>query len=272
MSVSIRIRVLGSGTSTGVPVVGCECAVCQSSDPRNKRMRSSLLITHAPSGEHVVIDTTPDFREQMLQAGVKRLHRVLYTHTHADHCHGFDDLRAFSFVQKDPIICYLKPEHARDLRERFSYAFRSKSNYSGVLPHAQIVELKEQSFELWPGVEVEPHFFPHGRTSSVGFRLGSFFYLTDFHSFSQEKREQLRGRIHTMVASGIHYSPHPSHFNIPQTLELFDDLRVKRGIITHTSHKVEYHAAMKSLPAGRQIAYDGLTFTMTIEASRVSTK
>ena len=264
MSQKIQVRVLGSGTSTGVPVVGCDCEVCLSDDPKNKRMRSSILITHGSSLKHVVIDTTPDFRMQMLQAGVKRLSKVLYTHTHADHCHGFDDLRAFSFFQKDPITCYLQPQHRKDLCARFSYAFRENSSYPGVLPTTKLIDLEEKPFMLWPDVEVDPCFVPHGGTTSTGFRLGSFAYLTDFQFFPPEKKSRWRGKIHTMIASGIHYKNHPSHSNIPQTLELFDDLGVERGIITHTSHDVEYHRAMQALPVGREIAYDGMSFSLEI--------
>lgn len=265
----LRIEVLGSGTSTGVPTLGCQCPVCRSDHPRNKRLRSSLLITHGITHKNLVIDTTPDFRTQMLRAHVTELDRVLYTHTHADHCHGFDDLRAYSFSPtRGPLPCYISESHHKDLVARFSYAFRRNSNYPGMLPTTDLITITDQiPFQVWPDVEVEPLSCPHGSTESLGFRFGTFAYLTDFHRFPEEKKPLWRGKIHTMIASGVHDQPHPTHSHIANTLELFDDLRVVRGIITHTSHKVDYHVARASLPPSREIAYDGMSFWIDINAT-----
>lgn len=261
---NLEITVLGSGTSTGVPVIGCECKVCQSQNPKNKRLRSSVLIKVKETDENIVIDTTPDFRTQMLRAKVTRLSKVLYTHTHADHLHGFDDLRAFSFWQDKPVTCYLKPWDLRELKTRFSYAFKD-TGYRGTRPKAELVAIGESEFELSDGLMVEPIFLPHGKAISTGYRLGSFAYVTDFHSFvdGHFTRELLKwkGKLHTMIASGVHYRPHPTHSSIPETLEMFNRLEVSRGIITHLSHEVD-HGMESQLPEGREFAYDGMVIEL----------
>ena len=270
----LKITVLGSGTSTGVPVIGCSCAVCTSTDPRNQRLRSSIVIqvhqdTPASSTptETIVIDTTPDFRTQMLKYGISRLSKVLYTHTHADHLHGFDDLRAFSFWQDQPVQCYLKEWDLQELKHRFSYAFRD-TGYKGAQPKADLIAITETPFELSEDLVVEPLFLPHGHATSTGFRLGTFAYVTDFKSFINgvftAKLLRWRNKITTMIASGVHNRPHPTHSSIPETLMMFDYLNVKRGIITHISHEIDHHQQSTQLPTARELAYDGMTLEVPL--------
>ena len=263
----IKVTVLGSGTSTGVPLIGCTCPVCQSDNPKNKRWRSSIMIT-TENQENIVIDTTPDFRMQMLESQVSSLSKVLYTHTHADHLHGFDDLRAFSLLQSGPVQCYLKPYDLGELTKRFSYAFK-KTGYAGIRPKAELVALEEEEFELVPGLRVEPLFLPHGRAVSTGFRFGSFAYVTDFKSFVDgvftKQLLRWKGKIHTMIASGVYYKTHPTHSSIPETLEMFDRLKVKHGIITHLSHEVDHEKGQSQLPKNRWLAYDGLSFERDVD-------
>ena len=257
MTTQAQATILGSGTSTGVPVIGCACLVCKSTDPFDQRMRSSLLLT-LPDGNNLVIDTGPDFRAQMLHAKVAKLEHVLYTHTHADHCHGFDDLRAFHFNGQNSVYCYVAKRHANEFRQKFAYAFRD-TGYIGTKLQVTLVEFDETPFALL-GLEVEPAYAVHGNVQSAVFRIGRFAYATDFKFFSPELIARWRGKIDTMVASGIHYGDHPTHSCIQQTIALMAALQVKQGYITHISHKIMHARDQSGLPPGISFAYDGLRF------------
>lgn len=250
----MKVVILGSGTSTGVPVIGCGCAVCQSTNHKNFRSRASVAIEH--KGHWYVIDTGPDFRTQVLKARIEKLGAVFYTHTHADHCHGFDDLRAFSFYSSDAIPCYLLPEHIEDFKNRFSYAF-VETGYKGAKPLASLKLIPNTPF-LVDDLEIEPVRLQHGHMITCGFRIGGFAYLTDFKGFPSDKLLSWKGKIHTLVASGIHFGDHPSHNNIPETCDLFKELGVERGILTHLSHRVDYVSDAGRLPQGVEFAYDGM--------------
>lgn len=255
----LKITILGCGTSVGVPTIGCDCKVCQSSNSKNKRLRSSILITKIDTGEHCVVDTTPDFRMQMLTAGVKDLHDVLYTHTHADHCHGFDDLRVFYFKEKKAVRCWGSETHLSELKDRFSYAFKD-TGYSGIRPQIELKEFRKNEVFKVLGLEVEPIFLPHGNMRTTAFRVGSFAYATDFKLFTPEAIKMWKGKVKTMIASGLHYKEHYSHSSIPETLDLFNKLEVERGVLTHLSHLVDYTEVSAKLPDHVSLAYDGMSF------------
>lgn len=258
---AIRVVVMGSGTSTGVPVLGCSCEVCQSKDSRNNRTRASVLIEHE-NGLRVVIDTGADFRMQMLRNKVSSLEHVLYTHCHADHMHGFDDLRGLYFNNQKPIFCYLDSENAKELRHRFYYAFEN-SGYLGGIPDIRLIDLPSGGGRfLVEGLEFETIRLPHGNVMTNAFRFGNFAYATDFKSFPQDCIERWRGKIHTMVASGLRWREHLTHSTINETLLLFEKLGVKKGIVSHLSHEVEYERDSVKMPPGIELAYDGLTFTV----------
>ena len=256
--VKLRIRILGSGTSTGVPTIGCLCSVCTSKDPKNWRSRSSLLITRVDNQSHLVIDTTPDFRSQILKANVHRLENVLYTHTHADHCHGFDDLRAFYFIHKTHMNCYLKKRFHEEIRTRFSYAFQD-TGYLGTAPKVLLHEVPESIFKV-NDLEIEAIELPHGGILTTAYRIGSFAYATDFKIFSDEHIAKWKGKVKTMVASGLRFREHLTHSTIPETLALFEKLEIEKGYLTHLSHEVDYKRDQNHLPKNVQFAYDGLTF------------
>ncbi len=256
---SFKVIILGSGTSTGVPVIGCSCSVCSSLDPRDKRLRSSICLS-MDGNKWLIVDTTPDFRQQMLSHRIAAISAVLYTHTHADHCHGFDDLRAYSFVSPHVVDCYLLPDYIAEFRTRFAYAFED-TVYSGAKPMVEIREIPDERFQI-SGWEIEPIRLPHGGFVSCGFKFGRFAYLTDFKGFPQENLESWRGKIDVMVASGIHFGEHHAHNNIPETLGLFRDLGVKRGIITHISHRVGHESGTLRHPEGAELAYDGMVIDL----------
>jgi len=223
----------------------------------NKRTRSSILIT-SPNGQNIVFDTTPEFRIQALAANLKTLDAVVYTHIHSDHAHGFDDLRPYYFLGKGPVPCYMAPEHQPEFRQRFAYAF-GHSTYQGPTVQIDLKEIPRRTFTVGE-LEFEPIWLPHGGEFTVAFRIGRFAYATDFKSFTADQIAHWRGKIDVMVASALQPDPHPSHSSIPETIFLFHELRVKRGILTHMGHRVDYHLMAQSLPTGVEMAYDGMEF------------
>ena len=254
----MKIVILGSGTSTGVPVLGCQCSVCLSDSKYNKRTRSSIAIATDSVG-WIVVDTAPEFRLQALDAGIHRVEVVLYTHLHADHCAGFDDLRAFSFGDEHSIDCFMAPEFMEEFKDRFGYVFRD-TGYMGAKPKIELKEIIPAGFVVH-GLKIEPIRLPHGHLKTVAYRIGNFLYATDFKSFSSSQIKKLSGKIDTMIASGIHFGEHAAHSTIPETIELFQKLEVKQGIITHLSHEVDYLRDNSRLPDNVFLAYDGMVIT-----------
>lgn len=258
----ITATILGSGTSTGVPVIGCSCRVCISDEPKNKRLRASILLDFPDLGKKLVVDTSPDFRQQMLREKVSNLDAILYTHTHADHLHGFDDVRAFYFHDHKPLDVYGKKDDLEDIRTRFSYAFQN-TGYSGVTPETILHPIEEGTFSIFDGrVEVEAFFLPHGAVLSTCFRIGKFAYATDFKSFPEHVISAWEGKIHTMIASGLHYKPHNTHSLVPETIKLFERLKVKKGVVTHLSHQVDYRRPKIPLGGPFEYGYDGLSVSL----------
>ena len=254
----MKVIILGSGTSSGVPVIGCHCPVCLSLDSRNRRTRASLAIQSGT--QTLLIDTSPEMRLQVLAAKIDTIEAVLYTHIHADHSQGFDDLRAFYFKSKRSIDCFLMQEFHADFKQRFRYAFED-TGYLGAKPQIQLKAMPNQLFKLGPW-DIEPVRLPHGNITTCGFRFGNFAYATDFKGFPEEIKQRWKGKIDTMVASGIHYGQHPSHSVIPETLELFQQLEVRRGIISHLAHDIDYVINSKNLPSHVEFAFDGMTIDL----------
>lgn len=250
----MRIHILGSGTSTGVPVISCQCEVCVSPDPKNKRTRASIAIE--VEGKTLLVDTAPEMRLQVIKSNITSIDAVLYTHLHADHAHGFDDLRAFWFKSRKKLPLYLFPEYQEELKNRFSYAFQD-TGYKGAIPQVELREIGDQVLSV-EGIKVEPFRLPHGTVETCAFKVGRFMYATDFKRFSEDQISALKGEVDTMVASGIHFGSHNTHSVIPETLDLFKKLGVKKGIISHLSHEIEYLRDAKSLPDNVLFAYDGM--------------
>ncbi len=243
---------LGSGTSTGVPVVGCDCAVCTSEDPRNRRLRPGIRID-LPDGT-IVVDTSPDFREQALRFGIRRVDAVLYTHPHADHVFGLDDLRAFNFRQGASIPCFGSEPTIARLRQIFAYVFEAGQEGGGK-PRLEL-EAVAGPFELL-GQEVAPVPVWHGKMPVYGYRIGPFALVTDVNRIPEESFALLDG-VELLVLSALRYRPHPTHFSIDEAVEIAARIGATRTLFTHIAHEVDHGALLRELPAGVELGYDGL--------------
>ena len=247
------LTVLGSGTSMGVPTIGCDCAVCSSADPRDRRTRPSVLVSY--NGRHVIIDTTPDFREQALREKITRLDAVLYTHTHADHILGLDDVRPLSYAHRPgKMPLYAEPHAGEYLRQMFRYVFDADYKFGG-LP---LVELKpiEGLIELF-GARFEPVTIIHGEAPILGFRFGSAAYLTDFSTVPDETLAQLEG-LDILFLDALRHQPHPTHSTLENSLQIVDRLKPRRTFFTHMSHDMPHEETNASLPENVRLSHDGL--------------
>lgn len=246
------LTVLGSGTSMGVPTIGCPCAVCTSSDPHDRRMRPSILVDY--NDRRVLIDTTPDFRAQAIREGIRTLDAVLYTHAHADHVLGLDDLRPLTFHRAGKIPLYAQPRATQTLRQMFSYIFEGNYKYGGIAE----VELHELTgpLDLF-GATFEPVRILHGDAEICGFRFGSAAYLTDFSEIPAESMERLRG-LDILFLDALRHKPHPTHSTVENSLSLVQRLQPRRAFFTHISHDLGHKQTNDSLPPHVRLAHDGL--------------
>ncbi|HUK25351.1 MAG TPA: MBL fold metallo-hydrolase [Terriglobales bacterium] len=253
-----RLTVLGSGTSMGVPTIGCDCAVCHSSDPHDRRTRPSVLLEYA--GKVVLIDTTPDFREQAIREHIRQLDAVLYTHAHADHILGLDDVRPLSFHRPNKIPLYASAESASLLRNMFRYIFDANYKFGGL---AQ-VELKtiEGPFELF-GACFQPVRVLHGDAEIFGFRFGSAAYLTD-HSTVPEESFTLLQDLDILFLDALRYKPHPTHSTVEASLAIVERVKPKRAFFTHICHDLPHKATNAALPQNVQLSYDGMKMEFEI--------
>ena len=252
------LTVLGSGTSMGVPTIGCDCAVCRSADARDRRLRPSVLLAYAD--RHVLIDTTPDFREQAIRAGIRKLDAVLYTHGHADHILGLDDLRPLSFRHPGRLPLYADAHAARSLRETFGYIFDEANAY----PSKAQVELNpiNDAFELF-GARIEPVSVMHGDDEIHGFRFGNAAYLTDFSDIPAASKPKLRG-LDILFLDALRHKPHPTHSTVENSLRLVEELGPKRAFFTHISHDLPHEETNAGLPPHVRLAHDGLKLEFEI--------
>ncbi len=257
---------LGTGTSMGVPTLGCDCAVCTSTDPRDRRLRPSVLVRWQDDGgaeRAVVIDTGPDFREQALRNGLRRVDAVFYTHSHADHILGLDDLRPLSFTairEGGPIPLYAAPETAAVLEQIFDYTFSPQATY----PTRARVRL-EPLGERNPvhGVEFVRVPIKHGQMEIAGFRLGRVAYLTDVSGIPEESFALLEGLDH-LVLSALRHKPHPSHATVEQAVGWAGRIGARRTWLTHIAHELGHEETNRNLPAGISLAYDGLSLPVSL--------
>lgn len=251
----MKVTILGSGTSTGIPMVGCRCPVCRSADPRDQRTRSSILIEHA--GSQILVDTTTDLRQQALRVGLPRVDAVLFTHAHADHVNGIDDLRGFHFLHRTVIPCFGDAGTLDEIAAKFGYVFHSQNSQG----YAQLLEphVVAGPFELF-GLPITPLTLPHGHGSATGYRIGPLAYVTDCSAIPLVAQDQLRD-LDLLVIDALRYTPHPNHLNIPAALAVIADLKPKQAVLTHLTHEVSWRDEER-LPAGVRLAFDGMTFEL----------
>jgi len=247
-----RVTLMGSGTSTGIPVVGCRCPVCTSEDPRNRRLRPGVLLEFDAGA--VVVDTSPDFRAQALRHSIERVDAVLYTHPHADHVFGLDDLRVYNFRQRATIPCYGSATTLARLRAIFSYAFEA-SQEGGGKPRVDLREA-DGAFELL-GERVVPVPVMHGEMPVLGYRIGPFALVTDVNEIPEASWPLLEG-VETLILSALRYTPHPTHFNFEEAMAVARRIGARRTVLTHIAHEVDHSDLRVELPAGVEVGHDGL--------------
>ncbi|MBX3475107.1 MAG: MBL fold metallo-hydrolase [Planctomycetes bacterium] len=254
----VEMEILGSGTSSGIPTVGCDCWVCRSDNPRNKRLRASVLFRVGPPADEtrLLVDVTPDIRMQALRAGVSSVHAVLITHTHADHCHGLDDLRALYWGGgRQPIDLWAYPESLASLKRTFAYIFDDEYDYKG------IARLNPATFEHQPfvaaGVRVSPIPVVHGNMRVAGFRVGDAAYITDCNEVPQTSIEKLKG-TRVLILDALRRAPHPTHMSLPAALDVARRIGVERVFFTHINHDLEHESVNKELPDWARLGYDRL--------------
>jgi phosphoribosyl 1,2-cyclic phosphate phosphodiesterase len=249
----LKITFLGTGTSTGVPMIACPCAVCSSSDPKDKRLRSSILV-QSPTTT-IVVDTTPDFRYQMLRERVRHLDAVIFTHPHKDHLAGLDDVRAYNFFQHRAMDLYANEMTQESIVREFPYAF-ADVRYPG-MPELRLRRIDKEPFTIGD-ITIDPILVWHMKMPVLGFRFGNFTYITDANRIDEGQREKIRGS-EQIVLNALRHEKHLSHFSLAEAIEEVRLLGVPKAFFTHISHQLGRHADITpSLPAGMQLAYDGL--------------
>ncbi|MEO8260686.1 MAG: MBL fold metallo-hydrolase [Acidobacteriota bacterium] len=263
----MRVTLLGTGTSSGVPAIGCDCAVCRSDDPRDQRTRPSILIdlgaaTDRPVGvpfaaaaRYILVDTGPDLRAQALACEVRRVDAILYTHSHADHVLGLDEVRRYNVMQRSAIPCFGDAGTLADLQRVFSYVFDGKTRVGGGIPRLTLFEIGGV-FSLG-GVEFVPVPVLHGPNPILGYRLGAFAYLTDCNQIPESSWPLLAG-VRTLVIDALRDRPHATHFSVAEALDVIDRLGPERAYFTHICHDLPHAETCARLPAGVELAYDGL--------------
>jgi phosphoribosyl 1,2-cyclic phosphate phosphodiesterase len=252
-SPAFKITVLGSGTSVGVPTVGCHCAVCASTDSRDKRLRPSILISY--EGHQVLIDTTPDFRAQALRVNLDRLDAVIFTHSHADHIMGLDDVRPYNFRQKGQIPIYAAADTMAAIHRCFQYIFDGSKKESNVPQLASHV-IDGGAFELF-GLQFAPVPILHGSHTIYGFRFGAAAYLTDHSDIPEASMECLRG-LDVLFLDALRFKPHPTHSTVDRSVKTAEQLAPRRTFFTHISHDLPHERTESLLPPHIRLAYDGL--------------
>lgn len=252
----MKVIILGCATSTGVPIVGCSCSVCTSNNPKNKRTRCSLFIRK--NGVNILIDSSTDLRCQSLSNNITRINAVLYTHSHADHTHGIDDLRTFNFINRMEIHCFGNEFTINNIRDNFKYIFDDIASAGGK-PRLTLNTVKKKfRFE---GVEIIPVEINHANWLILGYRIGNMAYLTDCSGIPKESIKKLKN-LDLLILGALRYRPHAAHFNVEEALEMIKVLKPRKAVLTHMGHELDYDILKKQLPKNIIPGYDGLTFNL----------
>lgn len=255
---TVRAIILGSGTSHGVPMIGCDCDVCRSDDPCDKRTRTSVVVQTRERA--FLIDTAPELRMQCLACNISQVDAILYTHQHADHVTGLDDLRRFNHLQERELTCYANERTLATLDRMFPYAFHDTPDYPSAKPRLKL-SLIDGPFELF-GVPITPIPLLHGELPIFGFRFGNFAYCTDCSAIPQPSWKMLEG-LDVLVLDGLRRRPHPTHFNIEQAVEAARKIGAKQTYFTHIAHELGHQSTNAELPENMALAYDGLVVETT---------
>ena len=249
----MKVTFLGTGTSQGIPLIGCKCLVCSSSDPKDKRLRVSVLIE--TGNNHFVIDTGPDFRQQMLRENVTKIDAVLFTHEHKDHIAGLDDIRAYNYILNRKMDIYASENVQNALKREFAYIF-DETQYPGI-PQLNLHTIENTPFKI-NEINIIPIRAYHFKMPVFGFRIGDFTYITDANLIPEKEKEKIKGSK-VIVINALRREPHISHFTLQQAVELMHELKPEKAYFTHISHQLGLHEAVnKELPGFIELAYDGL--------------
>ena len=255
MSSNAQLTFLGTGTSQGVPVIACQCAVCHSEDQHDKRLRTSAMLV--AEGRVILFDAGPDFRQQMLRENVQRLDAILLTHEHKDHTAGIDDVRAFNYIMQEPVNIYCEERVGRSVVNEFSYAFADEK-YPGV-PEINLKTIDDKNNFAIRDLAVKPIRLIHLKLPILGYRIGRFAYLTDANYIPEESWAKLKG-VEILVINALRKEKHLSHFTLDEALEVIERVNPKAAYLTHVSHQMGFHEEVqKELPPNVFLAYDGLT-------------
>lgn len=250
----VKLTFLGTGTSQGVPIIACKCPVCLSDNKKDKRLRTSVLIT--VDNQNIVIDSGPDFRYQMLRAGVENISAILFTHEHKDHTAGLDDIRAFNWVNKTAVNIYAEKRVQESLKKEFAYVF-AEFKYPGI-PQMNLIEVNNQAFRI-NGTTIQPIRAMHLKLPVYGYRIGDLAYITDANYISPEEMKKLKG-IKVLVVNALRKEKHISHYNLSEAIDLVNELKPEKAYFTHISHQMGFHDDVQAeLPENVYLAYDELT-------------
>jgi phosphoribosyl 1,2-cyclic phosphate phosphodiesterase len=253
----LKITFLGTGTSTGVPMIACPCEVCSSKDKKDNRFRSSILVQSATTT--LVVDTTPDFRYQMLRANVRKLDAVVFTHPHKDHLAGLDDVRAYNFFMKKPMDIYANEMTQESIVREFPYAF-ADMKYPGI-PEIRLNRIDKDPFVVGD-IPILPIQVWHLKMPVLGFRFGKFTYITDANRIDEEEKQKIRGS-EIIVLNALRREKHVSHYSLQEAIDEVQELGIPRAYFTHISHQLGLHAVVNpELPPGMELAYDGLVLNV----------
>jgi phosphoribosyl 1,2-cyclic phosphate phosphodiesterase len=255
-----QLLFLGTGTSVGVPCIGCDCPTCTSENPKNQRMRCSLVLG-LPEG-NLLIDTTPDLRSQLLRERIGIVHSLLFTHDHADHLFGLDDVRIFAYYLGQALPTFCEDFVEARIRQSFDYAFTPEAaSYGGGVPQLAFRRITTEPFAAL-GQRIVPIRLGHGRFRSLGFRFGNVAYCTDTNLIPDTSRPLLEG-LDVLILDALRQKPHPTHFSLEEAIAVAEQLRPKRTLFTHMSHELEHESTNAALPPGMELAYDGLRVPLT---------